>query len=253
VSAPSRTIAGTIASGATKLSRSPTTLVLVHGAWHGSWCWQRVAPLIERSGISVRTVDLPSTSRQPPISADLSGDALVVRKLIDELAGEVLVCGHSYGGMVISHSAVGSHPRVRHLIYLCAFMPDDGESLISIGGGKPAPWIETDERGMTLPDLSKAADLFYGDCDADTQRWAVGQLTAQPAAPFGEPVAVPAWRSIASTYIVCAQDRAMPAELQRSTFAPRAREVRELNTSHSPFLSQPALLADMLAASVEAR
>ena len=227
---------------------SPKSIVLVHGAWHGSWCWQRVIPLLEQRGFVVRAVDLPSTGIDVPPQADLSADAAAVRKVIDEMPGDVLVCGHSYGGMVISHPAVGAHPRAAHLAYVCAFVPDRGQSLFSIGDGTPAPWIRVDERGMTLPDLDQAADLFFGDCDFHTQRWAIGRLRRQPAAPFAEPVADPGWLRTRSTYIVCTQDRVMPLELQRGLFAPRTGNVLELQASHSPFLSCPADLAQQLAA-----
>ena len=224
------------------------SVVLVHGAWHGSWCWARVAPLLEQRGLVVRAVDLPSTGLDPSPAADLSADAAEVRRVIEETPGPVLVCGHSYGGMVISHPAVGDHPRVAHLAYLCAFVPDRGQSLLSTGDGKPAPWITVDERGMTLPDLDRAAQLLFGDCDPRTQKWAIARLRRQPAAPFAEPVAEPAWLRTRSTYIVCTKDQVMPVELQRGLFAPRTAHVLELDASHSPFLSRPHELAQGLAA-----
>ena len=230
------------------MRRSIRSVVLVHGAWHGSWCWARVAPLLEQSGFLVRAVDLPSTGIDPPPGADLSGDAEAVRAAIDALPGEVLVCGHSYGGMVISHPAVGAHPRVAQLAYLCAFVPERGQSLFAMGEGKPAPWIDVDEQGVSLPDLAQAAALFFGDCDANTQQWAVGRLRPQPTAPFAEPIEDPAWRHIRSTYIVCTLDRVMPLELQRGLFAPRTSRAIELEASHSPFLSRPGQLAQELAA-----
>ncbi len=229
------------------MSRTARSIVLAHGAWHGSWCWARVVPPLEQRGFVVRAVDLPSTGINPPPGADLSADAVAVRKVIEDMPGNVLVCGHSYGGMVISHPEVGTHPRVVHLAYVCAFMPDRGQSLFAIGDGKPAPWIRVDERGMTLPDLDQAAELFFGDCDPETQRWAIGRLRRQPAAPFAEPVAEPAWLRTKSTYIVCTQDRVMPIEVQRGLFAPRAGSVFELEASHSPFLSCPDQLAQRLA------
>ncbi len=223
------------------------SIVLVHGAWHGSWCWERVVPLLEQQGFTVRAVDLPSTGIDPPSGVDLSADATEVRSAIEGMPGDVLVCGHSYGGMVISHPLVGAHPRVARLVYVCAFMPDRGQSLLAIGDGKPAPWIRMDERGMTLPDLDRAAELFFADCDPQTQRWAIGRLRRQPSAPYAEPIADPAWMHIPSTYIVCTQDRVMPPELQRGLFAPRTGRVYELEASHSPFLSRPQELTGILA------
>ncbi|HTT02027.1 MAG TPA: alpha/beta hydrolase [Steroidobacteraceae bacterium] len=231
---------------------SSATLVLVHGAWHGSWCWQRLLPLLAQRGIQTRTLELPSvhgtenTDAQAALArgAALSADAAAVRSLIGTVDAPVILCGHSYGGMVISQAL---DARVRELIYLCAFVPEPGQSLVAIGGGREAPWIQMLENGLTLPDPAQGAQVFYADCDAETQRWALARLKPQRAAAFAEPVPHPAWQTVPSTYIVCAQDMAIPPELQRLTFAPRARRILELDTSHSPFLSNPAALADALA------
>jgi len=221
------------------------TIVLVHGAWHGSWCWQRVTPLLEKRGLAVLTVDLPSVGARPGAGTDLSADAAAVEAVVEGVAGPVVLCGHSYGGMVISRTAAGN---VSRLIYLCAFMPMEGESLLSIGGGRHAPWIQMLDGGLTLPDPSRSDTVFYSGCDARTSEWAKSELRPQSRAAFEEPVPYPAWRHTPSTYVVCANDMAMPAELQRNVFAPRATETIELQADHSPFLSQPDAVADLLAA-----
>jgi pimeloyl-ACP methyl ester carboxylesterase len=226
-------------------STPKTTIVLVHGAWHGSWCWQRVVPLLEKRGLAVRTMDLPSVGARPGADTDLSADAATVEAVLERVPGPVVLCGHSYGGMVISRVA---SQNVARLVYLCAFMPLEGESLVSIGGGRNAPWIQELDGGLMLPDPSQSEALFYSDCDAETRRWAKSQLRSQSLATVHEPVLHPAWRTIASTYVVCADDRALPPDLQRNVFAPRATETVELQASHSPFLSQPDRVADVLAA-----
>ncbi len=252
---------GSEASGSTP---AKTTLVLVHGAWHGSWCWERLLPYLEERGIAACTVDLPSVSHR----VGLREDAAAVRAAIESIAGPVALCGHSYGGMVISlaaarrSSAVPSRSdpapgrpgapsrrpgdRVTRLIYLCAFMPEERQSLVAIGGDRHAPWIQMLADDMTLPDLSRAGEVFYNDCDAATREWAIARLQPQCNAAFVTPVARPAWREIPSTYIVCARDGAMPPDLQRSLFAPRTGRTLELDAGHSPFLSQPRALAEAL-------
>jgi pimeloyl-ACP methyl ester carboxylesterase len=206
-----------------------------------------VVPWLERRGCAVRTVDLPSVGAAAHSSLNLSSDAALVRATAADIRGPVLLCGHSYGGMVISHAGT-DQPNVTGLVYVCAFVPEDGQSLIDIGGGKLAPWIRTLDGGLTIPDPERTAAVFYGDCDAGTQKWANSQLRPQPAAAFSEPVPRPAWRSVRSTYVVCAQDMAMVAQLQRDVFAPRCTQVTELQASHSPFLSRPAEVAGLLAA-----
>ncbi len=222
------------------------TVVLCHGAWHGDWCWGRVVPLLEERDLAVRTLTLPSIDASPGDESGLTGDAAAVAAVLDETGGASVLLGHSYGGMVITAAAAG-RSDVGRLVYLCAFIPDAGESLVSLTGGKPAPWILMLEDGRTLADPARAADLFYGDCDAETQAWAVDRIRPMPAAPFVEPVTEASWHAIPSTYIVCAQDGALPPDEQRGVFAPRANEVVELAASHSPFLSQPAALADLIA------
>jgi pimeloyl-ACP methyl ester carboxylesterase len=222
-----------------------STVVLVHGGWHGSWCWAQVVPLLDRRGVPVRTIDLPSIDADPDDRSALSGDAAAVAALLDDLKGPALLCGHSYGGMVITQAAAGRQDVAR-LVYLCAFMPDAGESLLSIIGAR-APWIVAHEDGRWLPDLEQAATTFYSDCDAATQRASTARLRPMPTAPVEEPVSSAAWRDIPSTYVVCTQDMAIPVEWQRERFAPRADEVVELDASHSPFFSQPSALADLLA------
>jgi pimeloyl-ACP methyl ester carboxylesterase len=227
---------------------SPSTIVLVHGAWHGAWCWERVVPLLEQRGLDVRTVELPSIGLDVDTTRDLSGDAAAVRQVLDDVGGPILLCGHSYGGLVITMAAAG-RSDVARLVYLCAAMPDAGESGATVfeRAGISPGWIVVED-GRMLVDPAQAAAVFYGDCDPETQRAAVARLRPMSPAPHFEPVPVAAWRTIPSTYVVCTSDRAIPTESQRAAFAPQAAEVLELDSSHSPFLSQPQALAELLAA-----
>ena len=98
---------------------SASTVVLVHGAWHGPWCWERVVPLLEHAGLSVKTVDLPSVDADPDPAADLARDAAAVRAVLDETDGSILLVGHSYGGMVITEAATDSAGTSRARLPLC--------------------------------------------------------------------------------------------------------------------------------------
>lgn len=224
-------------------------MVLVHGAWHGAWCWERFTPQLTQRGFAFRAVELPSVGVGPGVAADLSADAAAVRETLREVSGPVILCGHSYGGMVISLAATGES-NVERLVYICAFVPESGESLTSIGGGKHAPWVQMLSGGLTLPDLERAAGIFYGDCDPASQQWALRQLRPQSGAAFEERVPAPAWKTIASTYVVCSNDMALPARTQRVLFAARTNTTVEIASGHSPFISQPAELARLVTADV---
>ena len=184
-------------------------IVLVHGAWHGAWCWQRVVPLLSSRDFVVRTVELPSVGARPNVAIGLENDAAAVRAVIDKIRGPVLLCGHSYGGMVISHASFG-FPQVARLVYLCAFVPESGESLVAIGGGQLAPWIQVLDGGLTLPDRAQAAHLFYADCNAETQAWAIGKLRPQCGAPFSDAVPHPGWKDIRRRLFPFRPVRALP-------------------------------------------
>ena len=221
-------------------------IVLVHGAWHGSWCWDKLAALLEGRGLTVHTVDLPSVGADPGDTAGLAGDAAAVREVLDSADGPVLLVGHSYGGMVVTHAAAG-RDDVARLVYLAAFMPDTGESLVELTGGAPAPWIQRVDDGRIIADIDQAAQLFYGECDPETREDAIARLRPMTGKPMLDPIPEAAWRSIPSTYVVCARDGALPPKLQRDVFAPRADEQLELDTDHSPFYSDSDRLAGILA------
>ncbi len=224
------------------------TAILVHGAWHGAWCWERVVPLLETRGLAVRTVDLPTTGPEPGAAPGLADDVAAVRAALDGAEGPKLLVGHSYGGIPVTVAAAG-RADVSRIVYVAAAVPDTGESGASLfeAAAIEAPWLVVEGERM-WPDPAQAGDVFYGDCDEETRRAAVARLRPMCTVPHGEPAPAAAWREIASTYVVCTDDRAIRASAQRELFAARARDLVELPSSHSPFYSQPDALADLLAA-----
>ena len=130
-------------------------------------------------------------------------------------------------------------------------MPDVGESLYGLTGGGLAPWIDVLEDGRTIPDLVHRAEVAYTDCDKETRTSAIARLRPQVVAPFAEIVTTAAWRTIPATYVVCTEDESLPVDVQRNVFAQRAGEVVELASSHAPFFSQPARVAELLADAAE--
>jgi pimeloyl-ACP methyl ester carboxylesterase len=221
------------------------TAVLVHGAWHGAWCWEAVVPLLDAAGIPLLVVDLPSVAHA---TATLRDDAEYVRGALDSIDGEVVLLGHSYGGAVIS--AAGAHPNVAHLVYLCAFALDAGESAQSNsleGGDGPSdliPALVFGDQVITC-DPERAAAAFYHDCTPEIAAAAIARLRPMSLAALGGTVDAAAWREKPATYVVCTDDRALPEALQRSNAA-RVGTSIDWPTSHSPFLSRPDLVAELL-------
>jgi pimeloyl-ACP methyl ester carboxylesterase len=127
-----------------------------------------------------------------------------------------------------------------------SYLPEVGQSLSSFGGEKPAPFLDIDPEGGTFTVRRDAvAETFLQDCDPDTQRQAMGKTARQSLAVLEQPVQAAAWQHLASTYLVCAEDRGTPVDLQRK-FAGRAGSVVELDAGHHPFLSQPAAVRDLV-------
>lgn len=218
---------------------SARTVCLVHGAWHDAWCWRAVVERLEAIGVRVVAPDLPLRG--------LAGDVAAVEATLAGLDGEVVLVGHSYGGLVVSHAAAGS-AGVAHLVYLAAFMlePDeDPGALLAAHGGELGAALRVVDGDVTV-DPERAAALFYGDSPPELAAAAVARLRPMAATAFVATPAEPAWRTIPATYVVCSEDRALPVSLQQA-FAARATTSLTWPTDHSPFLSRPAVVASLLA------
>jgi pimeloyl-ACP methyl ester carboxylesterase len=218
-------------------------LLLVHGAWHGSWCWERLTLVLKAYGWNVSTVDLPSATEKGA-NAGMYDDARAIRDRLERIDGPAVVVAHSYGGLPATEAAAEA-TNVSRLIYLAAFQVEEGESLgnIARAAGDPLP---TGLSG-TLPPPENAVDALYGNTTVDIANRATDRLVPQTVRSFNETLTQAAWRSIPSVNIVCVQDRAIPPALQES-MAIRADAVHRLASDHSPFLSMPSELASLIAA-----
>jgi pimeloyl-ACP methyl ester carboxylesterase len=220
-----------------------TQLLLVHGAWHGSWCWGHVRPALEDAGFTVNTVDLPSHGEDTSTLGGLHDDAAVLRDALAGLPGPVVIVAHSYGGAPVSEGAADAG-NVRHLVYLAAFMIDQGESLLGAAGGTPPPlWEATPDGQAWCARTPERA--FYNDCSPDDIAWAVPQLRPQSASSFAETLRAAAWHDRPSTYVVCERDQAIPVFAQEA-MSQHADDVIRLEAGHSLFLSRPKELVDLL-------
>ena len=220
-------------------------VVLVHGAWHGAWCWEPVVTRLDAAGRHSVAVDLPSVSSA---SATLADDVACVRAALDAVDGEALLVGHSYGGVVVTDA--GRHPAVAHVAYLTAFALEPGESANenTLTGGEGVSELSDalvlGDGVLTIP-ADLAVPVFFHDCAPDVARDAARRLRPMALAALQGKVEGAAWREKPATYAVCTDDHALPVALQESNAARIGNSV-EWPTSHSPFLSRPDLVADLL-------
>ena len=232
------------------------TFVLVHGAWHGAWCWDKVAALLREKGHKVETPDLPGHGSDDTPLKEVTLQAYT-DKICDVLKAQdeqVVLVGHSMGGVVISQVAEQCPEKVKMLVYLTAFLLKDGEFLLQLAGD--------DKDALVLPNLIMSEDesyasikeeaikeVFYADCsDEDVER-ARSLLCLQAAAPLATPIKITEERfgSIPRVYIECLKDKAIsPAQQKMMHTRMPCEEIITMHTSHSPFLASPEELVEYL-------
>ena len=227
-----------------------TTLIFVHGACvrDADWWWSRMTPPLARLGVPSVAVALPSCGETGDTLGDLSDDVRACQEAIAEVHGPVVLCGHSYGGMIITEA--GADDRVTHLLYVTSVMPDVGQSQADLVGSEPAPWLQPGEDGTVGVDPDMIRELFLQDCDQRTTEQAISRLTRQSLTPFTQAPRQIAWRQKPATYFVCTEDLATPPETQRQRVRTDTRLV-ELRAGHHPFLSRPDEFADGIVAAID--
>jgi pimeloyl-ACP methyl ester carboxylesterase len=226
-----------------------STYLLIHGAWHGGWCWHKVVARLEKLGHRVLAPDLPSLGRDKTpvnrVSLPLWRD--FVCNLIDAQPEPVILVGHSRGGIVISEVAEHRPDRIRTLVYLSAFLPRDGESLFDLAPQAlnsevpPNMAMSEDKSSSTVRDEA-IRSAFYGECSDDDVALARACLQPEPTLPLATPVHLtePNFGRVPRIYIGCLRDRAVTPPFQKLMLAATpCRRVLSIDTDHSPFLSRP--------------
>jgi pimeloyl-ACP methyl ester carboxylesterase len=219
-------------------------ILFVHGALvrDADWWWHRMPGPLGGHGLRTAAVELPSCVGR----GDLAADAAAVRSAVDAAGEPVTLVGHSYGGTVITEAGRDA----AHLVYVTSVLAEAGRSHADSGSSSgPAPWVRPHPDGTLELVGDRIRELFFADCDDATYEQALTRKARQDAAALTGPVTEPAWRTVPSTYVVCTEDRAIPAEAQRAAAARAGRTV-EIATGHHPFLSRPALFADVLARTI---
>lgn len=227
-----------------------TTVALVHGGFHGAWCWDQLSPLLQKDGHRVVTMELPLEDS----AATFDTYADVVCAALEDCDDDVVLVGHSYGGNTIP--LVAARRPVRHLVFLCAMIPDVGRSLVEQLADEPQMLNPKYEQGLSALDermcqewtnFDIARDVFYFDCDEQIATAALHRLQPQSVNPALIPFTLTEHPRVPTTYVVCDDDRMLRPEWSRHAVRERlnARLV-EMPGGHSPMLSQPNVLADLL-------
>jgi pimeloyl-ACP methyl ester carboxylesterase len=231
--------------------------VLVHGAFHGAWCWEPLVAELTAAGHTVTTFDLPGHGDDSTPVADVTLDAYA-RRICERLAEQpepVVLVGHSMGGVAVTQAAARCPEQIARLVYVAAFLPGDGQSLVDLtklpeGAGDMVQAnmvVEGEPPVATMP-AEAAREAFYGECSSERAARALEQLRPQPLAPFVTPVDLDgAGAPPPRAYVVATRDRAIPTALQRRFVADNPDvDAIELDSDHSPFLSRTAELAAAL-------
>ena len=232
------------------------TCLLIHGAWHGGWCWRKVLPLVERKGHVALAPDLPGhgEDKTPSSAVTLQGYADRICEVAARQPEPVILVGHSMGGIAITQAAENCPERIAALVYMCAFLPRNGDSLTT--------WASQDAEsrvnpttlnigasGVTTVKPECAREAFYGECSDEDVAFAMPRLVAQSPEPIGKPVVTTAgrWGGIPRYYIECARDRAITLQLQRAMQKESpCKQTFYIDTDHSPFFSTPSQLTEIL-------
>lgn len=233
-----------------------TTYVLVHGAWHGAWCWERVKDAISDAGNQVITPDLPGSGEDNTPLTEVTMDAYVskITGILDGLEEPAVVVCHSMSGMVVSQAAELRPGKISALVYVSGFLPRDGQSLLSLEETNPKPSVppslivSEDHLSATIaPEKMEA--LFFHDCSEQDRQFAMSHLKAQALGPLAAPVTLSEenFGSVPRYYVECLEDRAICIEMQRQMIAASpCKKVFSIDSSHSPFFSKPEELVETL-------
>jgi pimeloyl-ACP methyl ester carboxylesterase len=228
-----------------------STYILIHGAMHGGWCWDKVVPLLEKAGHVVEAPDLPGHGRDTTPIREVSLQAYADRvcSVVDAQRDAVILVGHSMGGIVITQAAEYRPGKIEILVYLTAGLPRNGESSFQLAppdAGLIGPnLIMAEDRSCTLKDEA-IKEIYYGDCSDEDVARAKSLLVPQAVAPLATPVRTTeeSFGRIPRVYIECLRDRAVPPSVQKRMYtALPCRKVISMDTSHSPFFSAPEELA----------
>ncbi len=236
---------------------NPANYVLVHGAWQAPYAWQAVKTNLEKQGNKVIVVELPGHGADQTVPNQITLDTYKEKVIgaISAIGGKVVLVGHSLGGMIISSVAEAIPQKIEKLVYVAAYLPTSGQTLDDLAHmdrdshlGGDALIFHTDTYTVDVKqDL--VVDLFIQDGSAEVQNLVLNNYRTEPLIPFVSPVTLTAqnFGSVKKVYIKTLQDHVVSPYLQAQMISTTPVDsVYEINTGHSPFLSQPDALTSLL-------
>jgi len=251
------TVLGFTAQAQKTINKNAKTIVLVHGAWSDASAWDAVIPALKAQGEEVINVNLAGHGKDTTSFASINFETYVnqVKAAIGNRTNVILV-GHSFGGMMISQVAEEVPAQVKKLVFLAAALPHDGESLLSLAKQDPASHIGNSltidqEHGTAIIAKDAVADIFAADAPQQVQDYITANIKPEPLAPLATSVHLtePNFGHTKKVYIYTVNDHAIsyPAQ-QYMVKASHVAKVYTLQSSHTPFVSMPDKLAAILIA-----
>jgi pimeloyl-ACP methyl ester carboxylesterase len=247
-----------LAFGTSAMAAEKPPIVLVHGAFEDASVWGHVTAKLQADGYKVVAVDLPGRPGNPAapdkVSLKLYGDTVV--SALDKFHRPAVVVGHSFGGIVIADAAEKAPSKVKTLVFVAAYLPKDGDSLVSMAqqdpDSKAGPYLQIKkEQGIASIEYSARADLFANGAPEGLRKAIPDLILDEPLAPLATPVHVTADRfgPVDKVYIHTAMDQVISPSFQAKMVADTpVRAQFTLPTGHTPFLTDP----DELAKDIEA-
>ena len=233
------------------------TFLLVHGACAGGWCWEKVVPLLEAKGHKVCAPDLPGlgNDQTPPAVVTLADNVEKLARLLDKMDDQVILVGHSLGGVTISQLAEARRRKLKALVYVCALLPTSGKCGRDMTNQEPdamfrlSRQVSPDGKTYTFA-RDKLPALFYSDVSPEDRYKAMERLRPQPLSISTTPVTLTEDRfgSVPRWYIECTFDYAIRIRLQREMVKMTPCKVITMECGHSPFFSNPEELVEHLEA-----
>ena len=212
-------------------------IVLVHGGFVDGSGWEGVYKILKKDGYAVSVVQNGTVT--------LADDVATTKRVVDAQTGPVILVGHSYGGAVITEA--GNNPKVAGLVYVTAFAPDAGESVLTLTSnpapGAPVPPILPPQDGYLALDKAKFVASFAADVEKSKADFMANSQVPWGVGAAGGAISVPAWKTKPSWYLVATDDRMIPPPVQHTMAKRAGSTVSEVKGSHAVYVSQPAAVA----------